>query len=409
MTPRPYQIVGRDFLAGRRHALLADQMRVGKTPQAILAADHVGAQRVLVLCPAIATEQWAAEWARWSPERRPAVIAGPTLSDAALDGARSVLVASYDRARIAAPVLLDAEPWDLVVADEAHFAKTPTTQRTRLVYGKGGLGHRATRLWALTGTPAPNHAGELWAMLRAFGATKLAHQEFLNHFCNVNRFTGMILGNKPARLPELRAMTEPFTLRRTLLDVAPDLEPIEYSIRLISGPKTADFVSDEPERITENERVNVALAKVPHLADEVQEQLTAGNYSQTVVFGFHVNPLRLLTDRLCRQGVTAEMISGATPDTERHAIIARCRVGLTQVLVAQLIAAGTAIDLSFCTHGYFLELDWNPANNSQAAHRLVSLLTMSPVTFDVLTWPQSVDYAVHRTLLRKTKDAVFAM
>ena len=54
LTLRPYQEVGRDFLAARRHALLADEMRVGKTPQAILAAEKVGAQRTLVVCPAIA-------------------------------------------------------------------------------------------------------------------------------------------------------------------------------------------------------------------------------------------------------------------------------------------------------------------------------------------------------------------
>jgi len=49
VTPRPYQLIGRDFLAARTRALLADQMRVGKTPQAIMAADKLGAERVLVL------------------------------------------------------------------------------------------------------------------------------------------------------------------------------------------------------------------------------------------------------------------------------------------------------------------------------------------------------------------------
>jgi len=33
VTPRPYQLEGRDFLAGRWHALLADEMRVGKSPR----------------------------------------------------------------------------------------------------------------------------------------------------------------------------------------------------------------------------------------------------------------------------------------------------------------------------------------------------------------------------------------
>ena len=76
MRLRPYQIVGRDFLAARTRALLADHMRLGKSACAIVAADKVGAERVLVLCPAIATYQWREQWAEGSPNRAPAVILG---------------------------------------------------------------------------------------------------------------------------------------------------------------------------------------------------------------------------------------------------------------------------------------------------------------------------------------------
>ena len=68
MNLRPYQEVGRDFLAARTKALLADEMRVGKTPQAIVAAAKCGAQRILVVCPAIAVPQWKQEFIRWWPE-----------------------------------------------------------------------------------------------------------------------------------------------------------------------------------------------------------------------------------------------------------------------------------------------------------------------------------------------------
>ena len=64
MELRPYQIVGRDFLLSHSRALLADEMRVGKTPQAILAAAAAGGSS-LVVCPAIAVSQWRREWQRW--------------------------------------------------------------------------------------------------------------------------------------------------------------------------------------------------------------------------------------------------------------------------------------------------------------------------------------------------------
>ena len=58
---RPYQEVSRDFLASRRHALLADGMRVGKTPAAIRAACKAGARTLLTVTQAIATLQWERE------------------------------------------------------------------------------------------------------------------------------------------------------------------------------------------------------------------------------------------------------------------------------------------------------------------------------------------------------------
>jgi hypothetical protein len=50
----PHQEIGAAWLAERRQAFLADSMRVGKTPTSIRACDLVGAERILILCPAVA-------------------------------------------------------------------------------------------------------------------------------------------------------------------------------------------------------------------------------------------------------------------------------------------------------------------------------------------------------------------
>ena len=68
LTPRPYQIEGRDWLAGKRFALLADEMRVGKTPTAILAANKVKAENVIIVAPAIAVPHWEKELDKWGAE-----------------------------------------------------------------------------------------------------------------------------------------------------------------------------------------------------------------------------------------------------------------------------------------------------------------------------------------------------
>ena len=404
MTPRPYQLVGRDFLAARTRALLADQMRVGKTPQAIMAADKVGAERVLVLCPAIACYQWREQWAEWAPwyvttilGKEPSPGVGHT---------NTAVIASYNRAVQHLDALRSGPRWDVLIVDEAHFAKTPTAQRTKVVYGKGGLGWHADRLWALTGTPSPNHAGELWPMLRAFGAVKCSYDDFVYHYCYYNEREGRIYGNKPQHLAELRALLAPFTLRRTLREVAPDMPAISFNMLAIE-PQGVDYRTDVIEDIDDEDRIAVALAKTVPLAQEIEECLTGGEYKQTVVFGYHVEPLKRLVELLRAVGLEADIITGETPLTQREQRQAAFKAGVAQVLVCQMLAAGTAIDLSAAQHGYILELDWVPANNSQAAHRLVNVQTQDPVTFDVLTMPGTMDDRVQRTLLRKVRSAVF--
>src|SRR4051812_8971031 len=66
----PYQIEGAKWLAERKLALLADEMGVGKTAQVIRACDDIGAERILILCPAVARINWQREFARFSKKQR---------------------------------------------------------------------------------------------------------------------------------------------------------------------------------------------------------------------------------------------------------------------------------------------------------------------------------------------------
>jgi len=405
MNPRPYQLAGRDFLAGRKRALLADQMRVGKTPQAILAADAVGAKRVLVLCPAIGRYQWREEWAAWSPNRPVAAILEREPPPARFEG---VLIASYNRAVQHQDALCEGQTWDVFIPDEAHFAKNPEAQRTRVVYGKDGIGWHADRIWALTGTPAPNHAGEMWPMLRAYGVVKCGYEDFVRYFCYYDERERRVFGNKRAHLDELRALFAPIVLRRMRKDVAPDMPEISYNFLSVEPYANVDLPSEDLDQIDAEDRIAVAHAKVPQLALEIDECIRGQEYQQTVVFGYHVEPLHALGELLTAADLDVSIIYGGTPDAQRQRIIAAHKAGVCQVVIAQIMAGGMAIDLSAASHGYFLELDYVPGNNAQAASRLVNLQLQEPVTMDVVTWPGSMDDKVQRTLLRKTQAAVFA-
>jgi SWI/SNF-related matrix-associated actin-dependent regulator 1 of chromatin subfamily A len=401
LTPRPYQIAGRDFLAARRFALLADEMRVGKTPQAILAAHKAGAQSVLVTCPAIAVPHWQREFERWWP-------GGPMPR-------REIW--SYDRARTHWNAGLRGRV-DLFIPDEAHFCKNPEAARTKMVYGKDGFGYHSGAIWPLSGTPAPKHAGELWCMLKAFGVVGLSYEDYVRRYCVLDGL-GVIRGTKESMIPELRGLLAKVMLRRTRKEVAPEMPDIDFQFLEVQ-PKGAKDISApsgfamndaalldwlEMQRNADQEdRIAVAMAKARELVNHIEFAIENNLLQQIVVFGWHVEPLKWLNCELVARGISVGLITGATTGLMREVVQDRFRDGDLQVVAANILAAGTAIDLSSARHAYMLELDWVPGNNLQAVNRMVSMDRMDKVTVDVVTWPGSVDDRVQRVLMRRVRE-----
>jgi len=382
MKPRPYQETGRDFLAARRQALLADEMRVGKTPQAILAAHKVGARSVLVLCQAIAVPHWTSEFGRWWP-----------------DGAfpSNLRIVSYAKAALIQEELL-AEVWDVLIVDECHYAKNPEAARTKMVFGKNGLGWRARRLWALSGTPAPRHAGELWPMLRAFGVVRMDYQQFIDRYCLIDYLSGKPSGTRVKMIPELHGMLAKIMLRRKRSEVAPEVPAIDFQFLEVNRSGDADLPEDY-ERASDEDRIAVAMGRVNALSQHIEFAMENQLLNKFVVFGWHIEPLLNLAATLRAHGLRVGVINGMTPPKQRAEIQAAFKKGLLDGVLANIITAGTSIDLSTARHAYFIELSWSPADNTQAANRLINMTMKDKVTVDVATCPGTVDDRVQQRLL----------
>ena len=392
MELRPYQETGRDFLAAHTRALLADEMRVGKTPQAILAAHKIGAKRLLVVCPAIGVAHWQRELQMWWPDSK----------------SPDTTIYSYDKARrYMAEGLKYPQRWDLMIVDECHFAKNPEAGRTKAVYGKGGFGWNADRIWVLSGTPAPKHAGELWPMMYAFGLTSLSYDTFCRLYCRLDRDNNP-KGTKVSMIPEIRQALSRVSLRRTRREVAPEIPDIDYQFLAVAPtgvdlPPYVQWNEHNPGAFAV-ERHKVAHAKVDSLVDQIVFAIENELIKQTVVFGWHIDPIHAVVAKLRQHGIVAEPLTGGTSPVDRAHVQQKFKYGMVQVVCANLLAAGTTIDLSAARHAYFLELDWVPGNNVQAANRLVSMEKVDPVTCDVVTWPGSFDDRVQASLLTRTRE-----
>ena len=114
---------------GHRTFLLADEPGLGKTAQALLAAQAANAFPLLVVCPNVVKTNWARETERWTPRRRATVIHG---DGDEIDAFADVVIVNYE--------ILDRHVGWLgsfgfrgMVVDEAHFIKNKTSQRSRHV------------------------------------------------------------------------------------------------------------------------------------------------------------------------------------------------------------------------------------------------------------------------------------
>lgn len=409
---KPWQITGAAWLATKRHALLADEMRVGKTLAALEAARLADAIDILVVCPAVARFNWARNIKQHLGTDAQVVL---RRSDAPTG---QVCVTSYDLVGRCAE-----DMWDVVILDESHYLRRCEAGRTKIILGKGGLIHRANCTWFLSGTPAVNHYGELWQMLYVCGIYAGDYEEFLHEFCIVSYgpYGIQIRGSKNHE--KLKELMAGFMLRRKFAEIAPQLPPIElsdYTIEMPRGVHHPDNTLDSPalRAALESEhpmaalealapavatlRRYIGLAKVQQVAELVRSELE-GNTDKIVLFTYHREVLEGLRCQLLEFNPVS-LAGGYTPDRRETAVRVfkndpRCRV-----FIGQIIAAGTAIDLSVASNALFVESSWVPGENAQAVMRLQNMNQDRKVTARFIGMAGSLDEQIQRVVRRKTRD-----
>jgi SWI/SNF-related matrix-associated actin-dependent regulator 1 of chromatin subfamily A len=410
----------RRYANGKRGVLIADEMGLGKTVQAIITANSLPAgSKILVLCPASLLRNWRDEWLRWDTRGRSvSVVTDPDFTSRA-----DVLVLNYDKFGTArgddVTAAMMTRKWSLLILDEAHKLKNPSTKRTRNIFGhyeRGkrlvpGLVHVSERLLALTGTPIENRVKEFFPLLRALGAECAADEaEYLFRYCGaVQQKEGSWTFEGASRCEQLQdALRADVMVRRLKRQVFSDMPPkIRTIVPLDCGNDAEAYKQRERRAVTDlgglersvaglldrdedfakavgsltskhcpfNEvaglRAALAAVKAPAVAQYVAGLLESSP-GKLIVFAHH----KLLLDVLerCFGGVSTVRIDGDTSINSRQSIVnafqtdPRIRLALLSTR-----AAGVGLTLTAAPTVVFAEADWNPSWMQQAedrAHRI---------------------------------------
>lgn len=407
-----YQREGVDFLVDHPLGMLGDDPGLGKSAQAIRAAIEADVSEAFILCPAIARVSWEKEIRKWDPARmiRWRVASYDSVGLAANRDGRKELRERMATARRSALIL-----------DEAHYLKSPGANRTKAVYGKGGLAEHAKLVWSLSGTFAPNHAGELYPHLKFRGIFAGTKTEFEDQFCKVRDtpFGRQIVGSK--NLDKLRELLAPVFLKRRKADVLTQLPPLQFVEEPVEVDK-ADIPPDLADAnvgagLTDDEFIAALSGQATHVATarrllglakvepaaQWAEGLLASGVRKLVLFAHHKDVIDRLAERLVEWNPVT--LTGSTPHAERTKAVDRFQGDSScRVFVGQMQAAGTAITLTAAADVGIVEASWTPSDNYQAACRCHRIGQRDGVLARFLHVPGTLDARIARVYRRKAEE-----
>jgi len=442
---RPYQVEGVEFLVARNSAILADDPGLGKSAELLVAADEKGFQRILIVCPAIGRVSWVQQVRLW--QRVPRVVLVADSHDQVPEGP-CVVVVSYDQLNQKPYTqifksILDSR-FDLLIADEFHYLKTPTAQRTKAIFGKSldrktGISSRVDTAWFASGTPAPNHTGELFPVVHAHfpgvwgrvsTSQPLTQAVWEETFCDVDdsgKYGRRITGSK--NIPTLRRALEGIILRRKKSDVLTDLPPVQitdewldpdvlHSARMYLKadaqfskmlPDGADSMTDEEfiacmleyERAWATVRRNLGLLKAPTCVEWAKGILDNGR-GKLILFAQHHGVIDILKDGL--QAYGAVSIDGRTKFADRRTAEDTFQNGKARVFIGQLQAASTSLTLTAASDVALVECSPRADENAQAIARAHRFGQHNAVLARFLAVPGTLDEKIMRIFRRKAAD-----
>ena len=419
-----YQKTGADFLAGRRRALLLDAPGLGKTAQAISAADLIGADSLDTVCPASVVKQWGKAHAGISRQ------------------SRAFNAYSYERARDKG---ISRRPTVLCL-DEIHYLKNPNSGRTNSLlgnkrYGADGRIRQADFVWCMTGTLMPKDPGDLFPVLNAVvpGALSQRDGSTMDYWTYMKRFCIMRNGDrglyviKGKNLEELRARIAPYMLRRTKPEVMKDWkEPVRAELWLDAG-KAADklHAADlEPEArevadvfkkggfpalkiFADTERTGISryrryvgMLKVLPVVEWLLDEFDSG-LDKIVIICIHREVIEAIAQKLAEQKVETVIYYGGMTDAQKDKAKTKfINDKSVRGFIGQQFASGTGVDGLQTATGdmLFVEWSWLGDDNQQTIDRLDRIGQNNPVLARFAGLEGSLDGAIMAKASRRTSD-----
>ena len=437
----PYQRAGVAYALGAKRCFIADDMGLGKTIQSIATIEAADAYPVLVICPPSLVLNWKAEYEKWLPDRRVAVVTNRRWFPE--KDSYDVVVVGWSNI---AHWEEQAKKHESLIADESHYAKSYDAKRTKAVVRVAKTVPKEGFVLALTGTPVTNRPAEYASQLEMLGRLGDLGGKwgFYRRYCNAYRDRWgqwHIDGN--SNLDELNnKLRSTCYVRRVKEQVLDDLPPVIHAPMVLSGDTgpMADYrraeqdivkyLVERAEQIALELGTSVKSAKVrAKMAAESNEHLVRMSVlrrlaakakmgsivewveqvrqegRKVVVAAHH----REIVDELAHRfgGLKIQGGQDVAQVEEHKRRFQELSVDEAPVIVLSIQAAKTGHTLTAAQDVLFCELPWNWADVDQTYSRCHRLGQKGSVTATYMLAADTVDEAIYDLVQRK-RDVVSA-
>lgn len=415
---RDYQFEGASWishmLAASGAALLADEMGIGKSAQAIAAADPL-LGRVLIIAPAIVVPHWEAQITRWAQHFGIEGEFGEPPANTTRKPRRLEWAATQKRWHVTSYEMAakrdDLASFPTVILDEIHYLKNAGTPRTRKLRDAfAACGDARPRLVGLSGTPMTVRPRDLWSVLDTlFPGRWGSFWQFTKRYCggHYREIPGLPSSvwdcDGRSHEGELSSRLAHYMLRRTKADVALELPPRERIMLEVELPAAAakDF---EAARIAlAGARDSTSLARL--LSSTEDHKVDAACKLAAEVIEAGGRPLLFTTRRTTAKELAIRLccphVDGETPiESRRSALLQGSGPG-----VATIQSVTTGIDLTEFTCAIFVGLDWVPSTLLQAEARIHRIGQLQNTTIYYLIGIGTADEAVRERVIERLETA----
>lgn len=392
---RRYQEWGVKYILHQKKVLLGDEMGLGKTIQAIacmVSLKNVGATHFMVVCPLSVLINWCREIETKS--RLDVVkIHGQARQEAFQHWLNNggVAVTTYETTGY---ISLPKEfKYSMLVVDEAHFIKNPLAHRSIHVTN---ISKQAEQILFMTGTALENNVDEMVKLIQDLQPDVGKEIEHMKHISNAQGFKEKVAGVYYRRK------------REDVLNELPDLIEKEEWCELLEEEKKLYHQSIQNKKFADARRVSWNVENLNESSKalrlkEIVEQAKEDN-RKVIVFSFFLDTIQKIKSYL--GDICLDPITGSTNPEQRQRIIDTfddTKAG--SVLLAQIIAGGTGLNIQSASVIVICEPQFKPSIENQAISRAYRMGQTQSVFVHRLLCVNTVDEKISKLL--QSKQEIF--